>query len=47
MSFVTRLRSLRRNRRPVEYALAAAATATLRDEIVSAALQRAGNPPRI
>jgi hypothetical protein len=47
MSFVSTLRSLRRNRRPLEYALAAASTATLRDEIISAALQKAGTPPRI
>ena len=47
MSFASALRSLRRTRRPVERAYAAASSRTLRDEIVLAATVRAGNPPRL
>ena len=47
MSFVTTLRSLRRNRRPLDRAMAAASTSRFRDEVVLAATVRAGNPPRL
>jgi len=47
MSFLSTLRSLRRDRRPVERALAAASTATARDELVLAARIKAGSPPRL
>ena len=47
MSFVTTLRSLGRNRRSVNRALAAASTSRFRDEFVVAATVKAGNPPRL
>ncbi len=47
MSFVSTLRSLRRNRRSVDRAIAAASTNRFRDELVVAATARAGNPPRL
>jgi GTP cyclohydrolase I len=47
MSFLSTLRSLRRDRRPVERALAAASTAMARDELVLAARIKSGSPPRL
>ena len=47
MSFVSTLRSLRRNRRSVDRAIAAASTSRFRDELALAATVRAGNPPRL
>jgi hypothetical protein len=47
MPFVSTLRALRRNRRSVERAIAAASTRELRDELILAATTRAGNPPRV
>jgi hypothetical protein len=47
MSFVSTLRSLRRNRRPVERAIAAASNRSLRDDLILGAILRAGNPPRL
>ncbi len=47
MSFASAFRSLRRTRRPVERAVAAASSRTFRDELVLATTARAGNPPRL
>ena len=47
MSFVSSLRALHRNRRPVERALAAASSRKMRDELIHEATTRAGNPPRL
>jgi len=47
MSFFATLRSLGRNRRSVNRAVAAASTSRFRDEFVVAASVRAGNPPRL
>ena len=46
MSFISSLRARRRNRRPVERAIAAASAETMRDELLVAAT-RAGMPPRL
>ena len=47
MPFVSTIRALRSHRGPVERALAAASSKRFRDELVSAATVRAGNPPRL
>ena len=47
MSFVSTLRSLRRNRRSVDRAMAAATASRFRDELVLAAAVKSGNPPRL
>jgi len=47
MSFVSALRARRQNRRPVEQAIAAVSTASRRDELIMAATQKAGMPPRL
>lgn len=47
MSFVSKFRTLRQDRLPVERAIAAASTRRMRDELIHAATERAGNPPRL
>jgi len=47
MSFASTLRSLGRNRRSVNRAIAAASTSRFRDEFLVAVTVRAGNPPRL
>jgi hypothetical protein len=47
MSFMSTIRSLGRNSRTLEPAVARAAAIARRDHLVSAAIVRAGTPPRI
>lgn len=47
MSFVSTFRSLRRNRRSVDRAIAAASADRFREELVLAATVRGGHPPRL
>ena len=47
MSFVSTLRSLRRNRRSVDRAIAAASASRFRDEFLAAVTVKSGNPPRL
>lgn len=47
MSFMSTLRSLGRNRRGLEPAVARAAAVNRRERLVTTALVQAGTPPRI
>ena len=47
MSLASTLHALRRNRPSVERALTAASTRRMRDDLILAATERAGNPPRL